>query len=126
MELTEWITTIIGLLLIGGIAWFFWGPKKAGTKLEVNADGFQQAEILVKGGYTPDLIVVKKGMPVRFEFIREEKSSCSEIVVFPEFQKSVGLPFGKKVTVDLLPQKEGTFPFSCQMGMYKGTLVVKN
>lgn len=126
MGFSQWVVTIMGLLLIAGIAWFFWGSKKSGSQAEVSASGYQEATIRVKGGYTPDVIVVQSGKPVRLEFVREEKASCSEMVVFPDFQKSVMLPVGKKVTVELLPNRAGSYPFTCQMGMYRGTLIVKD
>ncbi|GAX91632.1 cupredoxin domain-containing protein [Effusibacillus lacus] len=125
MGVSQWVVTIIGLLLSFGIAWFFWGPKKGGSQAEVKDSGYQEADILVKGGYTPDVIVVHRGKPVRLQFLREDKSSCSEMVVFPDFEKSMMLPFGKKVTVELLPNDAGSYPFTCQMGMYRGTLIVK-
>lgn len=125
MGAAQWVVTITGLLLIAGIAWFFWGPKKGGSQAQVGTSGYQEAHIHVKGSYTPDVIVVQMGKPVRLEFLREEKAACSEMVVFPDFQKSMMLPFGKKVTVELLPTRAGSYPFSCQMGMYRGTLIVK-
>lgn len=126
MELSQWIVTIVGFIFIVGIAWFFWGPKKGGSRAEVSTSGYQEAKILVKGGYTPDTIFVQTGRPVRLEFLREDKSACAEMVVFPDFQKSVTLPIGEKVTVELLPNRAGSYPFSCQMGMYRGKLVVKD
>ena len=126
MDVSNWIVTIGGFLLIGLIAWFFWGPRKGGTLASIGASGYQEAIVRVKNGYTPDLIVVQSGKPVRFEFLREEKSACSEMVVFPDFQKSAMLPEGKKVIVDLPPMDEGIYNFSCQMGMYKGKVIVKH
>lgn len=126
MDASQWMVTIIGILLIIGIAWFFWGPKKGGSQAVAVSSGFQEAQIKVKGGYTPDTIVVQAGKPVRLVFIREETTSCSEMVVFPDFQKSASLPYGKNTTVELLPQRAGTFPFTCQMGMYKGRMIVKD
>lgn len=126
MGASQAIVTIVGLLLIAGIAWFFWGPKKGGSLAQASASGYQEAKVLVKGGYSPDTIVVQKGKPVRFEFLRKEKASCSEMVVFPDFQKSAMLPVGKPITVELLPTESGTYPFTCQMGMYKGTMIVKD
>jgi plastocyanin domain-containing protein len=88
--------------------------------------GYQEAAIRVKNGYTPARVVVQSGKPVRFEFTREEKSACSEMVVFPDFQKSAMLPVGKKITVELPPMNEGNYEFTCQMGMYRGTVMVKS
>ncbi|PLR82242.1 copper-transporting ATPase [Bacillus canaveralius] len=126
MDASNWIVTIVGLLLIGLIAWFFWGPKKGGSLAKVSSSGYQEAMIRVKNGYSPARIVVQSGKPVRFEFTREETTACSEMVVFPDFQKSAMLPVGRKIAIDLPPMKEGIYDFTCQMGMYRGKVIVKN
>jgi plastocyanin domain-containing protein len=81
--------------------------------------------ILVKGGYTPDVIVVEHGKPVRLTFRREETAACSEMVVFGDFGKSARLPEGELVAVELLPEQPGAYAFACQMGMLRGTLIVE-
>ncbi len=85
----------------------------------------QEAAITVKGGYNPDIIVVKAGQPVRLRFTRQESSSCSEMVLFPDFNKSAKLPEGQEVSVELTPEKAGEFGFQCQMGMFRGKLIVE-
>lgn len=114
-----------GLVLIGGIAWFFWGPKGGGYRVPVASSGYQEAMVLVKGGYTPDVIVVERGKPVRLNFRREESAACSEMVVFGDFDKSARLPEGETVPVEFLPDEPGEYEFSCQMGMLRGKLVVE-
>lgn len=119
------IALVVGLALMGGIAWFFWGPRKSGARAAVTASGYQEAMILVKGGYTPDVIVVQHGKPVRFNFRREETAACSEMVIFNDFGKSAHLPTGKIVPVEFLPDKPGEYEFTCQMGMLRGKLIVE-
>ena len=84
-----------------------------------------QAMILVKGGYTPDTIIVRSGRPVRLNFRREETASCSDKVIFADFQKSADLPTGQTVAVELLPKQPGEFGFACPMGMFRGRLIVE-
>ena len=48
---------------IGGLAYFFFGPKQS-RRAEIRG-GVQQIAVTVKGGYSPDLIEVSQGMPVR-------------------------------------------------------------
>ena len=116
---------LAGLAAIAGIAWFFWGPRKGGYRAAVTSGGYQEAMVLVKGGYTPDLIVVQHGKPVRLNFRREESAACSEMVVFGDFGKSANLPEGEIVPVEFLPEKAGEYEFACQMGMFRGKLVVE-
>ena len=119
------IRIAVGLLVIAGIALFFWGPRRKGTRASAVSSGYQEAMILVKGGYTPDVIVVEHGKPVRLNFLREESAACSEMVVFGDFGKSAKLPTGETVSVELLPEKPGEYEFTCQMGMLRGKLVVE-
>ena len=125
MSPDRWIVTLLGLALIAFIVWFFWLKKSKGTAASVGSSGVQEAMILVKGGYTPDVIVVKAGRPVRLNFRREETASCSEMLLLPAFGKSVKLPTGENVAVEFTPDKPGEYPFSCQMGMFRGRLIVE-
>lgn len=125
MSVDQVAVTAGGLLAIALIAWFFWGPRGAGTKAAVTSGGYQEAMILVKGGYTPDVVVVEHGRPVRLNFRREETNPCSEMVLLPDFGKSARLPEGEVVPVEFLPEEPGEHEFSCQMGMFRGKLVVE-
>ncbi len=121
----RWIVTVMGLLIIAFIVWFFWLKKTKGTRAALTSGGYQEAMILVKGGYTPDVIVVEHGKPVRLNFRREETAACSEMVLFPDFDKSARLPTGETVPIELLPKEPGEHEFACQMGMLRGKLIVE-
>jgi plastocyanin domain-containing protein len=125
MTTSQLIVVLTGFAAIVGIAWFFWGPRKGGYRAPVTSRGYQEAMVLVKGGYTPDVIVVEHGRPVRLNFRREESSACSEMVVFGDFGKSAMLPVGEVVPVEFLPEKAGEYDFTCQMGMLRGKLIVE-
>ena len=109
MNLTNGIALLVGVALIGGIIWFFWGPRKSGVRAATTSGGYQEAMILVKGGYTPDVLLVQHGKPVRLNFRREETAACSEMVVFSDFGKSARLPTGETVPVEFLPEKPGEY-----------------
>lgn len=125
MSPDRWMITIFGLALAAAVAWFFWLKKSKGTTAVATGSGIQEAMILVKGGYTPDVIVVQHGKPVRLMFRREETAACSDTVVFADFNKSVKLPTGETVPVEFLPDKPGVYEFGCMMGMFRGKLVVE-
>jgi len=114
-----------GLLIIGFIVWFFWLVKTKGVHATATSAGYQEQLVLVKGGYTPDVIVVQGGKPVRLNFLRQESASCSEMVLLPAFNKSAKLPEGQTVPVEFLPKEPGEYEFACQMGMFRGKLVVE-
>lgn len=121
----RWIVLITGLLLVAFIVWFFWLKRAKGVRAAETSGGYQEAMILVKGGYTPDTIIVSRGKPVRLNFRREETASCSDKVVFEHFGKSAELPTGELVAVELMPKAAGEFPFACPMGMFRGRLIVE-
>ena len=75
------------------------------------SNGVQETNIVVKGGYTPDVLVVKAGQPVRLNFNRQETASCSEMVLFPDFNKSAKLPEGETVTIEFTPEQAGEYDF---------------
>jgi plastocyanin domain-containing protein len=121
----RWIVLILGLALVAFIVWFFWLKRAKGVRAVDASSGHQEAMILVKGGYTPDTIVVRHGKPVRLNFRREETASCSEKVVLADFQKSADLPTGETVAVEFLPTEPGEYDFACAMGMFRGKLIVE-
>ena len=121
----RWLVTAVGLAAVGFIVWFFWLKRSAGFRAAQTSGGYQEAMILVKGGYTPDTIIVRSGRPVRLNFRREEAASCSDKVIFADFQKSAELPTGQTVAVELMPKEPGEFAFACPMGMFRGRLIVE-
>lgn len=119
------LVTAGGLASIAFIAWFFWFSKREGVQAAVTSSGYQEAMVLVKGGYTPDVIIVERGRPVRLLFRREETASCSEMVLLPAFHKSASLPTGEIVPVEFMPADAGEYEFTCQMGMFRGKIIVR-
>ncbi|MEV8310863.1 heavy metal translocating P-type ATPase [Streptomyces flavidovirens] len=109
--------------LIALLAWFFLGPKKTGLA-DLQA-GVQEIGITVKGGYSPNLIRVRQGVPVRLIFDRRESGDCTSRVVFPDFALSKSLPAFGKATAEFVPDKAGRFRFACGMNMVHGTLIVE-
>lgn len=113
-----------GVASIGFVLWYFFGEREA-TAATVDESGVQEVKVTVKGGYSPDVIVVKRGRPVRLEFYRDETASCSEQVVFGDFGIARDLPAFKTTTIELTPKESGEFTFTCGMNMMRGKLVVE-
>ena len=114
-----------GIVLTILIGWYFWFAPKEQTRAASTESGAQEVAVTVKGGYTPDVIIVQKGRPVRLTFTRYESSACSEKVLFPDFNQNALLPEGEQVTLEFTPEKAGEFGFQCQMGMLRGKLIVE-
>ena len=118
----------IGVLLGAGLLsaflwWFFFGPKRA---LKAEAHGnVQELTVVVKGGYAPDLIQVRVGVPLRLVFDRQESGDCTSRVVFPDFGVTHALPAFQRTAVEFTPDRLGEFGFACGMNMVHGTLRVE-
>ena len=125
MTADRWLFALLGTAVISFIIWFFWLKRSTGLRAAETTGGYQEAMILVKGGYTPDTIIVRHGRPVRLNFRREETASCSDKVIFADFLKSADLPTGQTVPVEFLPKEPGEFAFGCPMGMFRGRLIVE-
>jgi len=124
VNFTQLLVNILGLASMGWIVWYFWIDHKEGIKI-AEIKGVQEAVIKVKGGYDPDVIVVRKGKPVKLHFTRQESALCSEMVVFDKLDQSAKLPEGETVTIEFTPEESGEIPFQCQMGMLRGKVIVQ-
>ncbi len=123
----SWVNAVVsggGVLLVGWIVWYFWLYRRPGVAV-AETGGVQEVRVRVKGGYDPDLLVVKKGRPVRLHFTRQESALCSEMVIFEKIGKSARLPEGETVTIEFTPETSGEIPFQCQMGMLRGRVIVE-
>jgi plastocyanin domain-containing protein len=124
MNATNTLVVLAGLAAIAWVNWYFFlAQRRAVTAAQ--SGGLQQVEILVKGGYEPGVIKLKRGQPARLVFDRQETSSCSEEVVLPAFGIRRALPAFKKTAIDFTPKDAGTFDVSCGMSMLHAKLVVE-
>ena len=103
----ELLVTAGGGVLIAALAYFFFGPKQS-RQAEVRG-GLQEVEITVKGGYSPSVIRVQEGVPLRLVFDRQERGECTSEVVFPDFRLRRSLPAFARTTIDLMPERSGEF-----------------
>ena len=123
MDTTEILVIIGGVGLIALTLWYFFGEREQ-ISAETNETGVQEIKVTVRGGYSPDVIVVKSGVPVRLNFYRDETASCSEQVVFSDFGIARDLPAFKTTPIEFTPDKTGEFTFTCGMNMLRGKLIV--
>ena len=115
---------LIGLLLIATIIWWFWLSKR---KVIASTTKNNFIEIKVKdGAYQPAYIETQLNKPITLRFIREDASPCAENVIFGSLNISEFLPLHKPTNIDLVIKKAGEYEFTCQMGMYRGKLIVKD
>ena len=123
MDAIEISVIVGGLFLIAFVLWFFFGKREA-VAAKTSESGVQEIRVMVKGGYDPDVIVVKQGKPVRLDFYRDETASCSEQVIFGDFGIARDLPAFKTTQIQFTPETPGEFTFTCGMNMMRGKLIV--
>ncbi len=123
MSVADIVVLVVSAALIGALGWFFFGPRRSGAaRVE---GGVQRVEVTVRGGYSPDVIRVRQGVPAELVFDRQESGDCTSRVVFPDLQLSAALPAYQRTTVRLTPGEAGSFGFACGMNMIHGRLVVE-
>ena len=124
LDTAEVAVLVASLVLIIAILWYFFGEREK-IAAGLSDSGVQQIKVTVKGGYSPDLIVVKKGVPVRIDFYRDETASCTEQVIFGDFGIARDLPAFQTTPIEFTPDKAGEFIFACGMNMVRGKLLVE-
>lgn len=126
---TDWFAIFAGVGAIAWVNWYFFvaGRSTASAAIAASAGtGAQEQVVTVDGGYSPAVVKVKAGRPVRLVFDRRDTGSCSEEVVFPDFGIRRFLPTGQKTVVEVTPLKAGRYDFTCGMSMLHGALVAED
>ena len=125
MDTSQIIVTLVGVGLLAFVGWFFFlAPHRVAAAVSSSA-GVQQVDIVVKDGYSPNVIEVEHGKPVQLNFYRDEEGTCSEELLLPDFNIRRDLAPFKTTAIEFLPKQAGTFEFTCGMHMLRGSLVVK-
>ncbi len=119
MEIDKVIVIVLGLVGIAFTFWFFLMKKE---KEVIVVD---EVDIKVSGGYSPEVISIAKGKLTKINFLRTDPTDCLSEVVLGDFKIRKELPLNQKVTIEVTPQKEGEYKFSCGMNMYHGRIVVR-
>jgi plastocyanin domain-containing protein len=124
VDTAEIVVLVGGIAAIAAVLWYFFGARE-GVAATETAGGVQEVDVTVKGGYSPDTVVVRAGRPVRLRFHREESASCSDQVVFADFGIARDLPAFQTTAVEFTPKEAGEFAFTCGMRMLRGKLIVQ-
>jgi len=123
--MTRILVLIIGLAIIGFIVWWFFGNHQVASTTAAVADNNQNVDIEVKGGYSPEVVTLKKGVPATINFTRKDASSCLDRVVFSDFGINQELPQNEQQTINIDTSKAGEFQWACGMDMFHGKLIIK-
>lgn len=120
MILDKILVILSGIIGIVFTFWFFLMKKEK----EISAKN-NEIDIKVSGGYSPEVISIPKGKMTKINFLRTDPTECLSEVVLADFKIKKQLPLNQKVSIEITPQKEGEYKFSCGMNMYHGKIIVK-
>lgn len=96
-------------------------PSAAGAQAQI-VDGVQEVTINVRGGYSPNVVSAKSGVPTRLRLVTNETYDCSRAFVIPSLRIQRVLPATGETIIDLPAQQAGYMYFACSMGMYTGVV----
>ncbi|MGK2848672.1 MAG: urease accessory protein UreH domain-containing protein [Minisyncoccota bacterium] len=98
---------------------------KSGTVLTGGVVGDVQVIRITQtaNGYSPDELTVKKGRPVKLIIDSQDSYTCASTFNMPKMGIQETLSPGENVFT-FVPEKSGPIPFSCSMGMFRGTMHV--
>ena len=115
------VINLIGIGLIGLIAWWFWFYKPA----EVALDNGELVVTVEGGSYSPAHLKLSAQTPAVLTFLRKDASPCAEVLMIPELDINQTLPLNEAVSIALPALAPGEYAFHCQMQMYRGVLNVQ-
>ena len=95
------------------------------VRARIDDSGRQVAEVTIRGGYVPTVILARPGLPIRLVFRRDDDDVCTERVIFspPRVERRIAA-FGT-TTIDLPGRPPGEVRFTCGMGRYRGRIEVE-
>lgn len=96
------------------------------TNVAVEKNGVQYVSSTLESGHYPD-ITVKAGEPVEWIIKASEKNinGCNYKILLQDFNQEHTFESGRNV-IKFTPEKEGTYTYSCWMGMITGKIYVKS
>lgn len=121
----QMIVLIIGLALIVAILWWFFGKHAMTTSTAAVSGDRQEATVVVKGGYSPSTVVLKKGVPAKVNFNMQDSTACLSHVVFGKLGVDKDLTKQPVTAVEIPTDQAGEYNFACGMDMFHGKVIVK-
>ncbi|MFA5932888.1 MAG: sulfite exporter TauE/SafE family protein [Microgenomates group bacterium] len=102
-----------------------WGSEENTAQQTIDPNVKQDYQIkIINGGYEPAYIKVKKGLPVKLTLVSNNVYSCALAFRIPSQNISINLKPTDTQIIEFTPTEVGAIPFSCSMGMYRGTIDV--
>ncbi|MFH1598515.1 MAG: sulfite exporter TauE/SafE family protein [Patescibacteria group bacterium] len=134
MKISGAIVIILGLFMLNrGMINFGYGFRGFVSQEEVSqteylitgdVEEYQVAKMeLTYRGYSPNVMYVKKDIPVRWIIDVKQMSGCTDEIIMPTYNIRKPLEYGENV-IEFTPDELGDLKFSCWMQMVWGKFVV--
>ncbi len=135
MKISGVVVILLGLFMLNrGLTNFGWGFRNLLPERQVaeNLGGgekpdegeYQTVKMdLTYRGYVPNVLYVKKGVPVRWIINVKQMSGCTNAILVEKFGIRKNLKSGENI-IEFTPTEAGEVPFSCWMKMVWGKFVV--
>jgi len=133
MKVSGVIVVVLGLFMFNrGLVNFGYGfrsfiPRESSSRLEYTIDDnaeYQTVNMdLTYKGYEPNVIFIKKGVPVRWVVNVKQMTGCTDEILLPEYNIRKTLQYGENI-IEFVPDRLGDIKFSCWMQMVWGKFVV--
>ena len=127
------VVLILGLFMLNrGLANFGFGFKSLAGVNNVSTeiqDNNETGEIqtvkmdLTYRGYVPNVLYIKKGVPVRWIINVKQMSGCTNAIILEKFNIKKDLKYGENI-IEFTPVETREIPFSCGMKMVWGKFIV--
>jgi plastocyanin domain-containing protein len=123
--LVNGLVILVAAALIGLIIWWFFGNFQKSSQQADLANGRQEGQVVVKGGYDPEVLYLKQGVPAEVTFKMEDKTACLSRLVFSSLGVDKDLSKEKLAKVQIPTDKAGEIDYACGMDMFHGKIVVR-
>ena len=123
--LVNGLVILAAVALIGLIIWWFFGNFQKSSQQADLANGRQEGQVVVKGGYEPEVLYLKQGVPAEVTFKMEDKTACLSHLVFSSLGVDKDLSKEKLAKVQIPTDKAGEIDYACGMDMFHGKIVVR-
>ena len=105
--LVNGLVILVAAALIGLIIWWFFGNFQKSSQQADLANGRQEGQVVVKGGYEPEVLYLKQGVPAEVTFKMEDKTACLSHLVFSSLGVDKDLSKEKLAKVQIPTYKAG-------------------
>lgn len=96
-----------------------------GGSIAVQKNGYQEIRMdVTRNGWSPDVFVLKRGVPVKWIINGKELTGCNSGIQVPKYGLEFKIKQGEQI-IEFTPSEEGTVTWSCWMGMIQGSFIVK-